>query len=575
MIKSERQQTGENLGVKDLYWPKPELLVEGTEGIYRTPIEGVYFLARRVFEDDRGSFSMWMEDRELTKALGRHVEMSQLNVSKSREGVIRGIHAELEDKVVSVLGGQGLSVLVDLREDSPTYGESVKVLLGDGVDYGLDQKMAGSVFVLGEGIGNSFMALEGITQADGEKFMVYGYGVSRSFKDLNKEEQQPLYIFDETAGIDWPTKLTPNEMVEAGLISKRDLLVADGGTALGFEELKLLRRKMRGIEVVERAKTKEYWKEHPVILLGGTGTVGKGIKEGLIGELGEGTVIAAARSGEIKVDILDEESLVEMMKRNPGIIFNLVAMTDVNRHERDIDYALLAEQMSIDGLRKLLEVSGDVPVVQISTDFVFNGKIGRTSKETDDPDPESVYGQKKLDAERILINSDNKGLVARISYPWYSVTEHLKDDQIKDSLWWMLTTMLKGQDVPAYDNIRGNWTAMDYWGKQLLPLVETALEKGIKIIHVGGDEASPYQVAVAIREVLTPWAEKRGLKMGEVKEVEFKAEEGKTAPRPEHGMDVSLAKGLGFDQSNVLQMIKSGQWINEEEFEAVCKQLGL
>lgn len=234
-LSTETLNNEDNL-FSDVYQPTKELLVEGTESVYRTPIENVYFMAGKIYEDDRGSFSAWGRKSEIEKGIGRPFKPAQENLSKSRPGVIRGIHAEYEDKLVTVAAGTVMAAIVDCRYHSPTSKQVVKVLLGDGVDYGLGFQAQGSLFIEGRGIGNSFIAIEGAERPDGQNLVSYNYVVSREYGELTAAEQQPLYIFDSTVGINWPTNLSVEEMLQMGFISKRDLLVRDGGSALEWDE---------------------------------------------------------------------------------------------------------------------------------------------------------------------------------------------------------------------------------------------------------------------------------------------------------------------------------------------------
>lgn len=231
----------------DLYYPSEQDLIEGTETIYQTPIDGLYFIGERVFEDSRGSFSMWGKKSEIETAVGRPFEVAQTNLSKSKPGVIRGIHAEYEDKLISVSAGTALASIVDCRPDSQTVGSVVQILLGDDVDYRLPVPTRGSLFIKGKGIGNSFIALRGPDGESPNSMVSYVYAVSREYQDLSSEEQKPLYMFDPTIGIKWPTNLSIGEMLSLGLISQRDLLQKDGGQALTFEEFLELRRKLMGL----------------------------------------------------------------------------------------------------------------------------------------------------------------------------------------------------------------------------------------------------------------------------------------------------------------------------------------
>ena len=93
--------------------------------IIQTDIEGLLVIEPRVFGDDRGYFFESFNEREFRKKVGE-VHFVQDNESKSRYGVLRGLHFQkgefAQAKLVRVVSGAVLDVAVDLREGSPTYG---------------------------------------------------------------------------------------------------------------------------------------------------------------------------------------------------------------------------------------------------------------------------------------------------------------------------------------------------------------------------------------------------------------------------------------------------------------------
>jgi dTDP-4-dehydrorhamnose 3,5-epimerase len=93
--------------------------------ISTTPIEGLLIVETRLFIDGRGFFFESF-NRLKFKEAGIDAEFVQDNVSRSRRGVIRGLHYQLEPesqtKLLTVLSGVILDVAVDLRKDSPTFG---------------------------------------------------------------------------------------------------------------------------------------------------------------------------------------------------------------------------------------------------------------------------------------------------------------------------------------------------------------------------------------------------------------------------------------------------------------------
>lgn len=97
--------------------------------VIETSIPGVVILEPRVFGDARGYFFESWSQRDLDAALGRHVEFVQDNESKSRCGVVRGLHFQkgrsVQGKLVRVVSGRVLDVAVDIRVGSPWFGRYV------------------------------------------------------------------------------------------------------------------------------------------------------------------------------------------------------------------------------------------------------------------------------------------------------------------------------------------------------------------------------------------------------------------------------------------------------------------
>ena len=94
-----------------------------------TTIPDVMLIEPRVFGDDRGFFFESYNARELGHALGGTQNFVQDNHSKSRRGVLRGLHYQLatqaQGKLVSVVAGEIFDVAVDIRKSSATFGRWV------------------------------------------------------------------------------------------------------------------------------------------------------------------------------------------------------------------------------------------------------------------------------------------------------------------------------------------------------------------------------------------------------------------------------------------------------------------
>jgi dTDP-4-dehydrorhamnose 3,5-epimerase len=156
------------LSPTDPNWPK---FIETTE------IPGLLISKREIFEDERGFFHEAVELRDFEKVLGKKISITQWNHSRSHPNVIRGFHSEPWEKIIYAVKGNAISVIVDFRIDSPTFGKAVKINIGEN-----DRK---TIYVP-YGMGNSFCALG---KEDVEyMYMITGYFEGKptpavSFKD--------------------------------------------------------------------------------------------------------------------------------------------------------------------------------------------------------------------------------------------------------------------------------------------------------------------------------------------------------------------------------------------------------
>ena len=98
-----------------------------------TEIEGLKIIEPRIFGDARGYFFESFNERDFAEQTGIEVRFVQDNESKSRYGVVRGLHFQrppfAQTKLVRVVKGRVLDVAVDIRKGSPTYGRHVAVEL--------------------------------------------------------------------------------------------------------------------------------------------------------------------------------------------------------------------------------------------------------------------------------------------------------------------------------------------------------------------------------------------------------------------------------------------------------------
>ena len=93
-----------------------------------TAIADVLLMEPRVFGDARGFFYESFNARDFAAATGLDVNFVQDNHSKSARGVLRGLHYQVQKpqgKLVRVVSGEVFDVVVDIRPQSPTYGQWV------------------------------------------------------------------------------------------------------------------------------------------------------------------------------------------------------------------------------------------------------------------------------------------------------------------------------------------------------------------------------------------------------------------------------------------------------------------
>jgi dTDP-4-dehydrorhamnose 3,5-epimerase len=117
-------------------------------------IPDAYEITPQQFSDDRGLFLEWYRFDRLSELVGHSLELKQANTSVSHRGVVRGIHfSDMppgQAKYVTVTHGAVLDFVVDIRVDSPHFGQWDAVLLDD-----TDRRS----LYLSEGLGHAFVAL--------------------------------------------------------------------------------------------------------------------------------------------------------------------------------------------------------------------------------------------------------------------------------------------------------------------------------------------------------------------------------------------------------------------------------
>ena len=159
----------------------------------QTEIPGLIVFTPGVFGDDRGYF-FESYNRNLFHEYGIVQDFVQDNQSRSTKGVLRGLHYQkppfAQSKLVRVTQGTVLDVAVDIREGSPTYGQSHSVILSDE-----NQKQ----FLIPRGFAHGFLVLS--------ETAIFQYKCDNFY---SQEHDAGIKFDDKTLIIDW--KLSKDEI---------------------------------------------------------------------------------------------------------------------------------------------------------------------------------------------------------------------------------------------------------------------------------------------------------------------------------------------------------------------------
>lgn len=183
---------------------EPSVENEVASGIFKTKIDGLFYIVRKKFIDERGYFSDITSLKNLEKAIGRVLTIKQINVAYSQTNVVRGLHAEGWNKLVTTFTGKGFSALVDIRPDSPTFKQVEYFLFEPGAAKDTDVSL-----YIPMGVANSICAIEGP--------VLYHYAVDAFYDERDPAGDKALTLFDPELNIQWPI---PREQM---ILSQRDV----------------------------------------------------------------------------------------------------------------------------------------------------------------------------------------------------------------------------------------------------------------------------------------------------------------------------------------------------------------
>ena len=155
--------------------------------VTETKLAGCFVLEPRVFNDERGYFFETYNKDVFEQMIATEVNFVQDNESSSTKGVLRGLHFQkgehAQAKLVRVISGEVLDIMVDLREESPTFLQYESIQLSS------ENKK--QIFIP-RGFAHGFIVLS--------ETAVFNYKCDNFY---NKEAERGILFNDPTLNIDW------------------------------------------------------------------------------------------------------------------------------------------------------------------------------------------------------------------------------------------------------------------------------------------------------------------------------------------------------------------------------------
>ena len=187
------------------------------------------------------------------------------------------------------------------------------------------------------------------------------------------------------------------------------------------------------------------------------------------------------------LDICDRINLKGLISlHDPDIVINLAALTNVDFCEKN---SKLAREINTNGVRNICDIFKG-KIVQLSTDYVFDGKNGPYLEE-DKASPLSVYGETKLEAEKIVKSHNPDNLIIRGNVLYDNCS-----NSRASFLNWVVKSLRKKTPINVVDDQINNPT----WVQSMAKIIGLCIDKEISgICHWGDAEfVSRYKFAKMI-----------------------------------------------------------------------------
>ena len=217
-----------------------------------------------------------------------------------------------------------------------------------------------------------------------------------------------------------------------------------------------------------------------------------------------------------QVRLLDPDAVLHLLETTrPDWVIHTAALTNVDQCEAEPE---LARQINLNAVAHLVDACArvDAGLVQLSTDYVFDGRDGPYG-EADSTHPLSHYGRLKLESEHLVLQAPIKGLVVRTLW-LYGYIAGARPNLVT----WPLAALARGEQLNIVDDQWGNATYVD---DLVGVLLELCRRDSCGLYHMGGaDFTSRYDLVLRLADFF-------GLDAGLVKRVSTQSV-GQLAERP-------------------------------------------
>ncbi|MFC3198357.1 SDR family oxidoreductase [Parapedobacter deserti] len=219
----------------------------------------------------------------------------------------------------------------------------------------------------------------------------------------------------------------------------------------------------------------------------------------------------------IDLDILNEQHLRKAITQHrPDAIINTAAMTNVDACEHDPDGCRKLNVGAVATLVSLCDEFG-IHLIHLSTDFIFDGEDGPYAEDAL-PNPLSLYGQSKLDAEQLFERSSSKWAILRTILVYGVVADMSRSNIVL----WAKGALEKGQPLNVVNDQWRMPTLAEDLAQACLLAVTTGAEG---VYHISGKDM------FAIHELVAAVADFWGLDKSLIREVSSSTL-SQAAPRP-------------------------------------------